>query len=53
MVLHITDSRFSHEVTLSSEVGSTKTMTYEKDHHYFLNRFGCVCEFFDRGLGQF
>ena len=23
------------------------SLTYEKDHHYFLNRFVCVGEFFD------
>ena len=29
------------------------SLTNEKDHRYFLNRFVCVGEFFDGGLCQF
>ena len=27
--------------------GRRSSLTNKKDNHYFLNRFVCVCEFFD------
>ena len=38
--LKIQDSRYPTS-------GRSSLTNYEKDHHYFLNRFVCVGEFFD------
>ena len=34
-------------LTLPVALGGGSSLTNEKDHHYFLNRFVCVGEFFD------
>ena len=44
------DSRSRHDansVCLCVCIYGGSSLTNEKDHHYFLNRFVCVGEFFD------
>ena len=37
----------STTLEVSVNIGGRSSLTNEKDHHYFLNRFVCVGEFFD------